>query len=45
MTSLTDEKFELRGLELGAVEYIKKPVNAELLSLKLERLLKNKHTD
>ncbi len=43
MTSLTDEKFELRGLELGAVEYIKKPVNAELLCLKLERLLRNKH--
>jgi len=44
MTSLTDEKFELRGLELGAVEYIKKPVNADLLSLKLERLLKNKNS-
>jgi CheY-like chemotaxis protein len=43
MTSLTDEKFELRGLELGAVEYIKKPVNAELLCLKLERLLRNKN--
>jgi len=42
MTSLTDDKSELRGLELGAVEYIKKPISLELLTLKLERLLKNK---
>lgn len=45
VTSLTEEKFELRGLELGAVEYIKKPVNPELLGLKLERILKNKSKD
>ncbi len=42
MTSLTGEESELRGLELGAVEYIKKPVNMDLLYLKLERLLKDK---
>jgi len=42
MTTRTDQKSELRGLELGAVEYIKKPVNAKVLTLKLERLLKHK---
>lgn len=42
MTSLTGEESELRGLELGAVEYIKKPINMDLLALKLERLLKDK---
>jgi len=41
MTSLTGEESELRGLKLGAVEYIKKPVNMDLLYLKLERLLKD----
>ncbi|MDA3905510.1 MAG: response regulator [Bacteroidales bacterium] len=42
MTSLTDEKFELKGLELGVIEYLKKPINLELLNLKLERILKSK---
>lgn len=42
MTSLTSAESELRGLELGAVEYIKKPLNLDLLILRLERLLKNK---
>ena len=42
MTSYTDEAFELRGLELGVIEYIKKPINFELLNLKLEKTLKNK---
>jgi predicted GH43/DUF377 family glycosyl hydrolase len=39
MTSIEDESFEFKGLELGAVEYIKKPVNADVLSIKLKRLL------
>lgn len=43
ITSLTDEKSELYGLELGAVEYIKKPLNLELLGLKLERIFKLKN--
>ena len=42
MTSLTGEESELRGLELGAVEYIKKPINMDLLALKLDRLLKDR---
>ncbi|HAG16483.1 MAG TPA: glycosidase [Bacteroidales bacterium] len=40
MTSINDEAIELQGLKFGAVEYLKKPVNADLLRLKLERLLK-----
>lgn len=40
MTSINDEAVELQGLKFGAVEYLKKPVNADLLRLKLERLLK-----
>jgi len=43
ITGLTDKKSELYGLELGAVEYIKKPINLELLGLKLERILKLKN--
>lgn len=43
MTSRLDKKSELHGLELGAVEYIRKPVSAALLKLKLGRLVKNKN--
>ncbi|MBN2237553.1 MAG: response regulator [Bacteroidales bacterium] len=39
MTSIEDENIEIEGLKLGAVEYIRKPVNPALLKLKLEKLL------
>lgn len=42
MTSLTSKESELRGLELGAVEYIKKPVDMDSLAKKINRLLKDR---
>ncbi len=35
-----DEEAEIRGLELGVAEYIKKPIKKELFLLKIKKLLK-----
>ena len=39
MTSFTSKEEEVKGLQMGAVEYIKKPIDNELLLLKLEKIL------
>ena len=39
LTGLKDESLELRSLKMGAADYIKKPVDKELLLLKLERII------
>ena len=39
MTSFTSKEEEIKGLQMGAVEYIKKPIDNELLLLKLEKIL------
>ena len=39
MTSYTSEKEEAKGLKMGAVEYIKKPIDKEILLLRLEKVL------
>ncbi|NQV03698.1 MAG: response regulator [Bacteroidia bacterium] len=38
MTSFTSKQEEVKGLQMGAVEYIKKPIDKELLLLKLEKI-------
>jgi len=35
------EEEEIKGLELGAVEYIKKPISRDILLLRVKNLLKN----
>ncbi len=40
MTGETDEDYEAKGLKLGAVEHIKKPIDKDILLLRLEKLLK-----
>ena len=35
------EEDEIKGLELGAVEYINKPISKEILLLRIKNLLKN----
>jgi type II secretory ATPase GspE/PulE/Tfp pilus assembly ATPase PilB-like protein/DNA-binding response OmpR family regulator len=35
-----DEEAEIKGLEMGVAEYIKKPVNRELFLLKIKKVLK-----
>jgi predicted GH43/DUF377 family glycosyl hydrolase len=39
LTGLKDESLELKSLKMGAVDYIRKPVDRELLLLKLEKVL------
>ena len=39
MTSRTDPEDELRGFKLGAMDYIKKPIQKEILLLRVERAL------
>ncbi|OYT16825.1 MAG: glycosidase [Bacteroidetes bacterium 4572_77] len=39
LTGLKDESLELKSLRMGAVDYIKKPVDRELLLLKLKKIL------
>ncbi|MEA3445201.1 MAG: response regulator [Bacteroidota bacterium] len=39
MTSHTSEKEEIKGLKMGAKEYIKKPIDKEILLLRLEKIL------
>lgn len=40
LTSRTRAKDEKRGLELGAVDYIKKPIQKEILSLRVKSVIK-----
>ena len=40
MTGYTSEKEELKGLKMGAVEYFRKPIDRNMLVVKLEKLLK-----
>ncbi len=40
MSGYTSEEDEIKGLRMGAVEYIKKPIDRDLLLLRLNRLLK-----
>ena len=42
MTSRTDPEDELRGFKLGAMDYIKKPIQKEILLLRVERALENR---
>ena len=35
----TSEQAEIRGLQMGAVEYIKKPIDKDLLVLRLHNIL------
>ncbi len=39
LTARTEAEDEIKGLELGAVDYIKKPIKKQLLLLKISRLL------
>ncbi len=41
MTSRTDPEDELRGFKLGAMDYIKKPIQKEILLLRVKRALGN----
>ena len=41
ITSRTAKEDEIRGLSLGAVDYIKKPISKEILLFRIERILKN----
>jgi len=41
LTAHTDEQTELKGFELGATGYIKKPIQKEMLLLRIKRVLKN----
>jgi predicted GH43/DUF377 family glycosyl hydrolase/ActR/RegA family two-component response regulator len=39
MSGYTSEKDEIKGLSMGAVEYIKKPIERDILLLRLSRIL------
>ncbi len=39
LTGLQDKSLELKSLQMGAVDYIRKPVDRELLLLKLEKII------
>jgi len=39
LTGLKDESLELKSLKMGAVDYIRKPLNREMLLLKLEKII------
>ncbi|NPD45779.1 response regulator [Lentimicrobium sp. S6] len=39
LTGLQDASLELKSLQMGAVDYIRKPVDRELLLLKLEKII------
>lgn len=41
VTARTDETDEIRGLELGAVDYIKKPIKKEILLMRVKKALDN----
>jgi type II secretory ATPase GspE/PulE/Tfp pilus assembly ATPase PilB-like protein len=42
MTSRIDPEDELRGFKLGAMDYIKKPIQREILLLRVERMLEDR---
>ena len=42
MTSRIDPEDELRGFKLGAMDYIKKPIQKEILLLRVERMLEKR---
>lgn len=42
MTSRLDPKDEAMGFKLGAMDYIKKPIQKEILLLRVERALGNR---
>ncbi|MGL5893402.1 MAG: response regulator transcription factor [Bacteroidales bacterium] len=44
ITALTDNKDVIRGLELGADDYITKPFNPEVLETKIKRLLASRES-
>ena len=39
LTSMEGRNFELECLQLGAVDYLQKPVNAELMKIKVRRYI------
>ncbi|OQX56275.1 MAG: hypothetical protein B5M53_02280 [Candidatus Cloacimonas sp. 4484_209] len=39
LTSLKDQKYEIRGLKEGAVDYLKKPLRKEVLLLRVRKIL------
>ncbi|MBI5874367.1 MAG: Flp pilus assembly complex ATPase component TadA [Deltaproteobacteria bacterium] len=41
LTARTDEESELKGFELGAADYIKKPIQKEVLLLRIKKALKS----
>jgi len=43
LTARHEQENEQKGFELGAVDYIKKPVQKDVLVLRIERILKGKH--
>ncbi|MCF8367289.1 MAG: response regulator [Bacteroidales bacterium] len=40
ISGYTSEEDEIKGLKMGAVEYIKKPIDKDILLLRLEKILK-----
>ena len=42
MTTLTDNEDIIKGMELGADDYIRKPYDVEVLKSKIKRLIKNR---
>ena len=40
ITSRTSQEDEIKGLSLGAVDYIKKPISKEILLFRVDRILK-----
>ncbi|MDT8369671.1 MAG: ATPase, T2SS/T4P/T4SS family [Longimicrobiales bacterium] len=42
LTARTEGEVEVRGLELGAADYLKKPVEKQLLRLRVERVLERR---
>jgi DNA-binding SARP family transcriptional activator len=40
LTALTDEELEVRGLELGAADYIKKPIRKDVLLLRVQKAIR-----
>jgi DNA-binding response OmpR family regulator len=42
MTSRTDPEDEAMGFKLGAMDYIKKPIQKEILLLRVERMLEDR---
>lgn len=45
LSSKESEEEEIKGLELGAVEYLNKPISKEILLLRIKKLLKNLNTN